>query len=644
MKTDELNCPICTEKYNHDIRAPRILPLCGHTICTECLKDILNHSAEPKCPLDVGKLPSNGQSLEPFPINFLAMQLIEGHHPVEKVLCPNHNEKLRLICLTDGAKICDDCMFYGEHKGHDIKPMKKIRAEAHARKGCWLDALGNVNKAHQNLKENLSVCEKELYQTIKAQFKQIHELLILKENSFLFEVEALLKMQGDYVGEVSGFNSALQVSIQNKIEALAGISMKLDLPPDFLYLLEEDISKTNKDTVKSLEALAEKIEFKELTLIKSSFLEPISKLKDSVSDIKGPFHSLQKQLSGFELPIETDDGGILGNYISQKTLSVSSIFEVSIQGSCLEVVAKKGERKTITLEKAQWDKISNVTLVFEQYNLKDEDSCVLRYIWKNLEKLNKLSVKFLPEGAKDTVLLELLPLIFWRAKEIEEIDMDFAKCNLTSQSIVPLCNLFISQMSKLTSFGLDLSFTRISKRTVECFIRNNLGSLKNLVTFKLFLRDVSLGDEVVSQLFTPMPNVKNYQLSLGHTKITDKALEMFTRNTLPTMKTLENLELYLWKNEITESSLLALSENIPEKVKVIKLDLEDLDVSDEFLKEFTKEEKIHSTNLQEFEVNTKGTKISSSGMEILEEFKTKLKNQQKEETNLRLSFMEVNYC
>jgi len=201
-------------------------------------------------------------------------------------------------------------------------------------------------------------------------------------------------------------------------------------------------------------------------------------------------------------------------------------------------------------------------------------------------------------------------------------------------------------MSKLTSFGLDLSFTRISKRTLECFIRNNLDSLKNLATFKLFLRDVNLGDEVVSQLFTPMPNIKNFQLSLGHTKITDKALGMFTRNTLMTMKNLENLELYLWKNEISESSLLALSESIPVSVKTIKLDLEDLDVSDEFLREFAKEEK--RKNLQEFEVNTKGTKISSSGMEFLEEFKTKLNQSQEkekeEETNLRLSFMEINYC
>jgi len=626
MKTEELHCPICTERYNHDIRAPRILPLCGHTICTECLKDILNHSLEPKCPLDVGKLPASGQSLEPFPINFLAMQLLEGQPAPEKALCPNHNEKLRLICLTDGSKICDDCMFYGEHKGHEIKPMKKVRAEAHQRKGCWLDVLGNINKANKNLKASLGNCEKELYQMIKSQFKQIHEILILKENSLLFEVEALMKMQDDYLVEVSGHNSTLQTSVKNKIEALAGISKQLDLPVDFVYLLEEDISRTDRDTVVSLESLAEKIESKELKLIKDSFLEPITKLKAIVSEIKGPYHDLQKNLSGFELPFdfETDDG-MLENYTSQKSLSVLSIFEVNVTegSSCLEIVAKKGERKNVTVQKVDWSNISDVKLVFEQSSLKNEDRCLLRYVWKNLEKLNKLTVKFLPEGTNDGGLLELLPLLFWRAKEIEEIEMDFAQCNLTSQSIVPLCTLFVTQMSKLTSFGLDLSSTRISKRTLECFIRNNLGSLKNLVTFKLFLKDVNLGDEVVGKLFGPMPNIKNFQLSLENTKITEKSLEKLGQTTL---SSLETLQLSFGKNEISERSLLDLAVN-PFGLKVFKLDLEDLDVSDEFLEEFVKKEGFNSTNLQEFEIETKGTKITSKGIEILQDFQKKLNHE-----------------
>ena len=41
-------CAICCLKFNHERKKPRICP-CGHTICEECLRQILGRD-NPQCP------------------------------------------------------------------------------------------------------------------------------------------------------------------------------------------------------------------------------------------------------------------------------------------------------------------------------------------------------------------------------------------------------------------------------------------------------------------------------------------------------------------------------------------------------------------------------------------------------------------
>jgi hypothetical protein len=37
MEIKEPSCQICFNKYDSDLHCPRILPSCGHTICTTCI-------------------------------------------------------------------------------------------------------------------------------------------------------------------------------------------------------------------------------------------------------------------------------------------------------------------------------------------------------------------------------------------------------------------------------------------------------------------------------------------------------------------------------------------------------------------------------------------------------------------------------
>ena len=39
----------------------------------------------------------------------------------EEDMCPEHQRKLEIICISDRSRICSNCALFGAHKGHDIR-------------------------------------------------------------------------------------------------------------------------------------------------------------------------------------------------------------------------------------------------------------------------------------------------------------------------------------------------------------------------------------------------------------------------------------------------------------------------------------------------------------------------------------------
>ena len=48
----KLECPRCDESFDTISRMPRMLIDCGHTICGECLKDLMKSGEKYICPDD----------------------------------------------------------------------------------------------------------------------------------------------------------------------------------------------------------------------------------------------------------------------------------------------------------------------------------------------------------------------------------------------------------------------------------------------------------------------------------------------------------------------------------------------------------------------------------------------------------------
>jgi hypothetical protein len=78
MDCDDFNCPICNSTYDEKKYVPRMLIICGHTYCQECLKNIHSHSNENfiKCPEDETRH-DNIKNIEDLPKNLTLINLMK---------------------------------------------------------------------------------------------------------------------------------------------------------------------------------------------------------------------------------------------------------------------------------------------------------------------------------------------------------------------------------------------------------------------------------------------------------------------------------------------------------------------------------------------------------------------------------------
>lgn len=92
-----MNCPSCLQNYsNTDLqRMPRVLLLCGHTFCHQCIEQqLINQTIT--C-YTCHKI-SQASSVDIFPVNETLMKFITTAMPREEPLCKQHNKKIDIFC------------------------------------------------------------------------------------------------------------------------------------------------------------------------------------------------------------------------------------------------------------------------------------------------------------------------------------------------------------------------------------------------------------------------------------------------------------------------------------------------------------------------------------------------------------------
>ena len=222
---DETRCPSCKQFYNEDIRIPRILLNCGHTICSNCISNSINSSSILKCPEDLTEY-QNVSALSSFPINKTLMKLLhkisennkrekdknlnlnilnnfQTHSPSSSpdkglntartsrqnleslklntlsnskniVKCREHpNRNLEMICLEEACKICTNCAIFGHHKNHNVINIDEFVKDVECKADKLIELFENVSEG--SIKKDLDIINEKSKKNLGTLLELINE-------------------------------------------------------------------------------------------------------------------------------------------------------------------------------------------------------------------------------------------------------------------------------------------------------------------------------------------------------------------------------------------------------------------------------------------------------------------------------------
>lgn len=159
MDIEDLCCGICQQNFDSTYRDPRMLH-CGHSFCSVCLKDLFSRDIK-ACPEDGVSL--NVISIEELPKNFALLKFLSKSPPkADNRLCADHKKLLEYMCIQDKSKVCANCALFGQHRGHEIRPLDDLLQEITLKAECLLDMLQIVERSQktvmdENIKRRLDI-------------------------------------------------------------------------------------------------------------------------------------------------------------------------------------------------------------------------------------------------------------------------------------------------------------------------------------------------------------------------------------------------------------------------------------------------------------------------------------------------------
>ncbi|KAF1756503.1 hypothetical protein GCK72_012956 [Caenorhabditis remanei] len=129
QELESLECKICVRQYNDTDRIPRVIPVCGHTLCEDCARNIIRGNTL-KCPIDRRDVNVEGGASS-LPRNFAILETIEERNtllnvsmgPIDseptypRIPCvENSRHESTVRCVICEANYCKSC-FNKNHKG-----------------------------------------------------------------------------------------------------------------------------------------------------------------------------------------------------------------------------------------------------------------------------------------------------------------------------------------------------------------------------------------------------------------------------------------------------------------------------------------------------------------------------------------------
>ncbi|XP_030641377.1 E3 ubiquitin-protein ligase TRIM21-like [Chanos chanos] len=190
----QIQCPVCLCDFTDPVSLP-----CEHSYCRQCITSVLHNSVgQSKCPecrlrFSQKDIKTNRPLRNMVDVTREHLQNLSSQ---KDMLCPEHEDKLKLFCETDCVLVCLICKEGDKHRGHSCKPLKGVAGTCKEKLRGALNFLSNENKQLSDmiLKQNAEIMKtkhksQQLSAQISAQFEEMHQFLRKKEEEVKKQLE-----------------------------------------------------------------------------------------------------------------------------------------------------------------------------------------------------------------------------------------------------------------------------------------------------------------------------------------------------------------------------------------------------------------------------------------------------------------------
>ncbi|XP_026188976.1 zinc-binding protein A33-like [Mastacembelus armatus] len=231
--SEDLTCSICQTLFTDPVNL-----LCGHSFCRQCITDVLSVKQQcPHCRTDVSI------DVKCLPTSHILRSLAEKAKEAEKKnrdkvevadLCPEHEEKLKLFCVTDQQLVCIICRDGERHEGHKFKPVKEAAASlrqelVHGLKNIGGDILTTESLVNTQKEEITKTKDKaqQLMIQIHRQFEEMHQFLRKREDEIKNELQVKKEDAVEKMSEMlNTMESALSKLRELEVKATSVLEVK----------------------------------------------------------------------------------------------------------------------------------------------------------------------------------------------------------------------------------------------------------------------------------------------------------------------------------------------------------------------------------------------------------------------------------
>uniref|UniRef100_A0A3P8RUW4 Uncharacterized protein n=1 Tax=Amphiprion percula TaxID=161767 RepID=A0A3P8RUW4_AMPPE len=219
MCYEDLTCSICLSIFTDPVTLP-----CGHSFCRQCVIEV--HS----CPQCREALSTEAKCL---PTSVVLKNLAEKVREAEKMkeeggsekfhdLCPEHEEKLKLFCVTEQQLACIICRDGERHEGHKFKPIKEaatsLRKDLETSVQHVFDDIHAIESLANTQREEITKTKEkseQLKTQINRQFEEMHQFLQRREDEIKNE---LRHKEKDCIEKMSHSLNAIETTLSERKE------------------------------------------------------------------------------------------------------------------------------------------------------------------------------------------------------------------------------------------------------------------------------------------------------------------------------------------------------------------------------------------------------------------------------------------